>query len=103
MKAVFLKLAGMRKERDFVVTAHTGRNDENQIMIQSDKQIGLFDAETGVGIFNMKGCYFIHLNSIAGAKPLTLTPEQLAAVKAVMIKPGEYVGGGIVFMGSSSA
>lgn len=90
-----MKLGTMRKPQDFTVLFDPR---DNTLMMQSDKSIGQFDATIGVGVFNQKGCYFIHLNAILGAKPMTLTPDQLSRVKEFAIQPGQEIGPGVRYM-----
>lgn len=89
---VNLKLGSMRKAQEFIVRV----DKEDQIYIQSDRCTGRFDKKTGVGVFNHKGCYFIHLNEIMGARPLTLTADQLAQVLEFALKSGDELGPGVI-------
>ena len=85
---MLLKLGTMRNAQDFSVRL----DSQDQIYIQSDKCTGRFDRVTGIGVFNQKGCYFMHLSEIAGAKPLTLTPDQLALCLEHALRKGDRLG-----------
>jgi hypothetical protein len=89
------KLGKMRKPQEFVAFID---NATGKIIVQSDKSIGLFDPETGKGILNIKGSYFIHLNVVLGAKPFQFPPDFVEMAKTACFKPGDQIGAG-VFMG----
>lgn len=70
MKTIDAKLAGMRKEQNFVV--YPFKLGDKTIMVQSDKCIGLFDRVTGKGVINYKGSNYKgspHLSPLLGAEP----------------------------------
>lgn len=90
-KTFDFKLAGMRKPQNWIVCPTS--NTDNMITVQSDKSIGQFNAETGVGVLNTKGCYFPHLTEFMGAKPFTFPKEFVELAKANGWTKGEKVGG----------
>lgn len=87
MKEVSLKLSNMRKPQSFVV--YPFKADAKEFIIQSDKSIGQFNRETGVGVLNTKGSYFPDL---LFAKPYTLTRQELEACLENQPKTGDKVG-----------
>lgn len=54
-KNIDLKI-GRNKERDFILYPY--KETDKNIMIQSDKSIGILNKETRKFIFTNKGCYF---------------------------------------------
>lgn len=88
MKRVSAKLANMRKPQEFMVTM----SDKGNIMIQSSKSIGMFNPETGKGLLNVKGCYFVHLSTLGGAKPYEFPAEFIAECKEALVKKGDLMG-----------
>lgn len=96
MKSVTAKFATMRKPQEF--TVYPFNEGDKTIVVQSDKAIGQFDAETGVGVLNYKGSnskYFLHLNKILGAVDFTFPKEFVEACKSSAPKSGDHIGGGI--------
>jgi hypothetical protein len=89
MKTIDLKLGNMRKTQNFIVDDING---ENKFMIQSEKSIGVFDKTTGKGTINFKGCYFVHLNSYAGAIPFSLDTETLKNCLECLSVKGDIIG-----------
>jgi hypothetical protein len=87
------KLGKMRKPQEFVAFTNG-----SQITVQSNKSIGSFDPETGEGILNIKGCYFIYLNPILGAEKFQFPPEFVEMAKNACFKKGDQIGAG-VYMG----
>jgi len=78
MKTITAKLAGMRKAQRFVVYPQSQGSNNDSIMVQSDKAIGLFDPKTGFGVLNWRGSnskYGVHLNKMLGAEPYQFPPE----------------------------
>jgi hypothetical protein len=65
----------MRKPQEFIVLP---TSDDN-IVVQSDKSIGMFDPETGRGVLNTKGKYFPHLTPAGGAQPFTFPRDFITA------------------------
>lgn len=100
MTFFYMQLGTMRKPQEFCAHFHTRKDGSQAVMIQSDRSIGEFDAVTGQGVLNIKGSYFVHLNALLGARPLTLTQDQLAIAREHALKPGQELGAGIIFGGS---
>lgn len=72
---VTAKLHTMRKPQRFTVSP----TSLGELLVQSDKSIGLIDPHTGKGVLNVKGSYFPHLNKALGAMPFTYPPEFVVA------------------------
>ena len=98
---VTAKLGNMRKPQEFIVYP---RSDRENIIVQSDKSIGSFDAKTGIGVLNTKGCYFPHLQRFCGAVPFTFPTDFVAQCIANEYEKGDLIGiapiTGPVYMGS---
>lgn len=72
------KLATMRKPQDF--TVYPGGPDE-VVQVQSDRAIGRFDPQTGVGVLNWRGSsakYGVHLSKFLGAEDFTFPADFVA-------------------------
>jgi hypothetical protein len=70
------KFLGMRKEQEF--TVYPFGKDSQEITVQSDKAIGVFNRHTGKGLLNYKGSnskHFLHLNKAMGAVEFTFPVE----------------------------
>ena len=93
MKIVSGKLGKMRKPQEFVVMP----SDDGMLIVQSDKSIGKFDPETGEGVLNVKGTYFMHLNECMGAAQYQFPTEFVEECKAACIHKGEELATGIIF------
>lgn len=93
-KTFDFKLANMRKPQNWIVVPAS--DEAGFITVQSDKSIGRFNPETGVGVLNTKGQYFMHLNAIMGAQPFTFPKEFIELAKANGWTKGEKVGGVMV-------
>lgn len=96
MKCVTAKLGKMRKPQEFSV--YPFQEGDTTITVQSDKAIGQFDIETGKGVLNCKGSnakYFLHLQRALGAEPFEFPKEFVEACKAVQLKSGDEIGGGV--------
>jgi hypothetical protein len=63
-KTINLKI-GRNREREFILYPY--KEQDKNIMIQSDKSIGILHKETKKFIFTNKGCYF-HDLQISGQK-----------------------------------
>ena len=98
---VTAKLGNMRKPQEFIVYP---TSDKGNVIVQSDKSIGAFDAKTGEGVLNTKGCYFPHLNQFLGAQPFTFPTDFVVQCIGKQYVEGELIGTseicGQVFMGS---
>jgi len=70
------KFFGMRKPQTFL--PHRASGVQGQVIVQSDKCIGVIDLATGAGRFTKRGCYFVHL---AMAEPVQYPPDFVEAVK----------------------
>lgn len=101
MKQVTAKLGNMRKPQEFVVYP---ASDKGNVIVQSDKSIGAFDAKTGEGILNTKGCYFPHLNQFCGARPFSFPTEFVIQCIGAQCDTGDLIGTspitGPVYMGT---
>jgi len=95
------KLGNMRKPQEFIVYP---RSNKDNIIVQSDKAIGCFDATTGEGFLNTKGCYFPHLSQFMGAIPYTFPTDFVAKCIANEYETGDLIGihpeTGRVYMGT---
>lgn len=89
MKTINAKLGSMRKPQTFIV--FNSNTDNNKIIIQSDKSIGMFDKNTGEGVLNIKGSYFLHLNPIMGAKKFIFEPEFLKNCLEILMNKNEEI------------
>src|SRR5437016_3286026 len=96
-KTVEAKLANMRKAQHFVIT----RDQHGHYMVQSSKSIGEFDGK-GRGVLNTKGCYFMHLGTSLGARAFTFPAEFLQECQEVFARPGEEIGIGVTYGGTTS-
>ena len=98
---VTAKIGNMRKEQEFIVYP---TSDQGNVIVQSDKSIGSFDAKTGKGILNTKSCYFPHLNIFCGAKPYTFPTDFVVKCIAKQFEEGDLIGNspitGPVYMGT---
>lgn len=74
LPSIDAKLGRMRKPQSFLVIPQDG-----QIVVQSDKSIGIFDPETGAGRLNTKGCYYMHLVPHLGAQACVFPAEFVKA------------------------
>lgn len=81
LHCVMAKLGNMRKPQEF--TVYPFNKVDGTLTIQSDKSIGTFDANTGKGLLNTKGCYFPHLTVVMGAKPYQFPMELVQECKKV--------------------
>lgn len=95
LKSFDFKLGNMRKPQNWVVCP-VSNNTDGSIYVQSDKSIGKFNPETGEGVLNTKGRYFMHLNQIMGAQPFTFPKEFIELAKANGWTKGEHIGGGVI-------
>ena len=93
---VTAKIGNMRKPQRF----HVSPTDDNRIMIQSDKSIGLFDFRTRQGILNTKGSYFPHLNPSLGAKRYEFPAEfvQACLEACPALDSVSVLGGGVAYV-----
>jgi hypothetical protein len=91
------KLGKMRKPQEFIAFASSS-NDRTDIIVQSDKSIGRLDPNTGKGVLNIKGCYFIHLSKFMGAEDFDFPSDFVEQAKAACFKPGDKIGAN-VYMG----
>lgn len=89
---VSAKLGNMRKPQEFIVSAY----DNGDLQVQSDKSIGEFDPNTGIGKLTTKGPYFHHL---AFATPYQFPPEFVEACKAKAFRKGDSISGGVAIFG----
>jgi hypothetical protein len=90
------KLANMRKPQKFTVYARD--DDRAPVTVQSERAIGRFDPDTGVGVLNWRGSnpkYFQHLSPAFGAEPFTFPPDFVAQAVANEPLAGDEVGPGI--------
>jgi hypothetical protein len=71
------KFAGMRKPQEFL----PHRSSSGTVLVQSKYSIGTIDLNTGAGMFNRLGPYFVNL---AAAEPIKYPPEFVEAVKKAM-------------------
>ena len=90
MKRITAKIGKMRKPQDFIV--YPPSTAEGKIVIQSDKSIAMFDENTGKGLLNIKGCYFVHLNQALGAIPYEFPMEFVNACKEAQPHSGDLIG-----------
>lgn len=93
MKTVNAKLAGMRKEQEFVV--YPFNLGDKTITVQSDKAIGIFDRVTGKGLLNWRGSnskYFPHLNKFMGAEDYQFPAEFVQACFEAQPASGDLIG-----------
>ena len=92
-----VKFGKMRKPQGFIVTL----TDKSNFMIHSDKSIGMFDMNTGIGLLNVTGCYFHHLTTFLGAKRVTFPPEFVQKCHETFVLKGDKIGSspltGVVF------
>jgi hypothetical protein len=91
IKRVTAKLGTMRKPQNFIVYPKSTDGD-GLMIVQSDKSIGAFDPETRKGVLNIKGCYFLHLNRIMGAKPFEFPQEFVDDCLEAQPKSGDLIG-----------
>lgn len=100
MKSVMAKLGNMRRAQDFTVYPN---QDNNQIVIQSDKRIAAFDKFTGQGLLSDgKGGHqgFIKLSPVLGAKEITVSQEFIQECLKAQTPQGERISiGGGVYVG----
>ncbi len=89
LKSVSAKLGNMRKPQSFVV--YPGKEGED-LIVQSDKSIGQFNRETGKGILNTKGCYFLHLTKLLGAQEYQFPMEFVIACVLAQPESGDLIG-----------
>jgi hypothetical protein len=75
LRTVEAKLGTMRKARRWTVN----RRDDGLIVVQAEGAIGAFRPDTGRGLLNVRGGYYVHLAPSLGAKPFTFPPEFVAA------------------------
>jgi hypothetical protein len=73
------KFGKMRKAQRYTVYPKEGR----YIVVQSDRSIGRFDAETGVGVLNPNGKYFMQLSLSLGAQPFVFPEEFVSACRVI--------------------
>ena len=86
-KQVTAKLAGMRKEQTFSVYP---RKAGQPVVVQSERAIGTFHPETGLGVLNWRGSgakYFAHLHAFTGAEPFTFPPDFVKACRDISEAP----------------
>jgi hypothetical protein len=92
-----MKIAGMRKEQEFIV--YPIQMGDSSIKIQSDTRIGMIDMESGKGIMSQShqsGAYGHHL-STDKLIPFELSQEQLISLKEkIRETAGSNVGSSIV-------
>lgn len=90
MFVIKAKLGRMRKPQEFVI--YPKQDDPGHIIIQSDKSIGRFDRNTGKGVLNTRGCYFVHLNKILGAEPYEFSMEFVRMCEEIQLGKGDLIG-----------
>jgi hypothetical protein len=97
--SVTAKLGTQRKAQRYLVSPMS----DGRIMVQSDRAIGTFFAQTGKGVLNIKGSYFMHLNAMLGAKEYTFPAEFVAECVRVCPQPGgeTALGGGVCIVQNS--
>ena len=88
-RCITAKLGNMRKPQEFIVYP---TSNQGNVIVQSDKSIGAFDAKTGEGMLNTKGCYFVHLNRQLGAKPYTFPTDFVVKCIAKQFEAGDLIG-----------
>lgn len=88
------KLDTMRKEQDFCILT----DDQDNIVIQSDKRFGRFNFRTGNGYLSTKGNTSLHLHPSLGGKRFTFPPEFVAECLRLAAPQDSTVslGGGVV-------
>ena len=91
MRSIEGKFANMRKAQRFTVypRSTSARADDNRIIVQSDKSIGMFDPATGAGVLNTKGQYFPHLSF---AVPFQFPAEFVQACIEAQPQRGDIIG-----------
>jgi hypothetical protein len=90
IKTVTAKLGNMRKPQEFVVYP---RKDGELVKVQSDKSIGVFDPETGVGRLCTKGSYGPDL--VLNGQPYTFPADFVASALDATPKSGDQIGAGV--------
>jgi len=87
----------MRKAVEWTVyPASTDATD--RVIMQSDHRIAEFSPVTGAGRLSAhksNGAYFLHLNTMLGATPITVPPEVIAAALAARPTSGDEIGPGV--------
>lgn len=97
MKHVSGKLGNMRKIVDWVVYPES-TSGPNTIVVQSNTRICQFNRETGQGILSKhcpNGAYFMHLNSMLGAKEVEVPSEFVEQCIGSQPKSGDQIGVGV--------
>lgn len=93
------KLGTMRKAADWVVyPAERAMDGKTVTVIQSASRIAAFDTATGEGMlskYRSGGAYFMHLNPMLGATPITVPAEVIAAAIEARPKSGDEIGPGV--------
>jgi len=95
-KHVTLKLANMRKAKDW--TIYPLKIDSIEATIQSDDRICRFNLDTGAGMVSSAhagGSRFHHLDASLGATPVVLPKEVRDQVKATAPRPGDKLAPGL--------
>lgn len=90
MKRIQAKLGKMRKPQEFIV--YPKQEGSNRVVIQSDKAIAAFNPDTGKGLLNIKGCYFVHLNHLAGAIDYQFPKDFIEACIEARPQSGDLIG-----------
>ena len=85
------KFPGRRKAEKFYIY----KEQNNEVIIQSDRSIAQINMETHKGMLNTKGQddkYFMHLNSILGAIPYTFPDELIDLIERKRPRKGDFIG-----------
>jgi hypothetical protein len=94
-----VQLAGMRKPQAF--TVYPRHDAAAEIVVQSDRAIGRFDPQTGVGVLNWRGShakYFHHLAPEMGAEAFTFPADFVASAIASEASAGRELVAGVVMV-----
>lgn len=98
VRLVPAKLGNMRKAENFIVYPESKTRETGRLLVQSDHRIADIDPATGEGVLSVyrkNGAYFIHLNPILGAMPITVPLDVVAAFQAAQPNSGDEIGPGV--------
>lgn len=97
MRSVVARLAGMRKEQKFLVYPKDPISPE-MVQVQSERAIGRFHRDTGVGVLNWRGSntkYGAHLSVDLGAEPYVFPTDFVRQCVAAIPKSGDQIAHGV--------
>lgn len=92
MGSIDWKFPGRKKSESFSIYMP---DDDNNVVIQSDKTIAQINLDSGVGVLNASGSGGKYFHHLAFGEDYTFPRELVELIKKNIPKSGDDIGGGI--------